>query len=138
MVGECHDLNLTVGQRAIKDGVWKTRQSYATNAAWMNQFPRIWPSLSQADNALKLFDECSPKTCALALVKLNCVKVFSFRANRKTMTHRSSARAFIATTSPETDCIFPASIAVARRADSLPQRRSNSGSETSSKLSNKR
>ena len=138
MVGECHDLHLAIGKDTIKDEIWKACHSYATDATWMNQFPSIRHALNQTNNALKLYDECRSKPRTLIFIKPNCVKVFSFRTDSETVAYRSNARAFCATSSPGIDGIFPASISAPRRADSSPQSRSNSSSETSSRLNNKR
>ena len=58
MVCECHDLNFADGNDAIENGIGESRQAYAANTAWMDQFPGIGSALSQTDHALKLFDEC--------------------------------------------------------------------------------
>lgn len=98
---ECHDLNSAIGQRTVKDGVWKSRQPNSANTAGMDQLPSIGSCHRQADDPLEFVDERRAKAGALVFVKLNGLEVLSFRANDETVTHLIKARAFLATSSPE-------------------------------------
>ena len=138
MVGEGRDLNLLSRQKAIEDRVGKTRQIYAPDTAWVNQSPRIGPIDRQVDYAFELCNEGGTQARVFFLKEQDCFKVFSLRVRGEAVSHFNSARAFLATSSPGTHGCRPSSICAARRADSSPHNRSNSGSETSSKLNKSR
>ena len=138
VVGECCYLNLSAGRDAIENRIGKPREPDAPDASWMNQSPGIGPRNGHDHNALKFIDQRGAETGAFFLQKPDSLKVFILCVNAETEVHRSKARAFLATSSLDDVCARPASTSRARRADSSPHSRSNSGSETSSRLNRSR
>ncbi len=132
------DLYHSVRERAKEHCKWKAPKPDAPNSADMNHLPALRPLDSQLDSALELGDEGGAKTRAMFLIEADGVKICSLRFRKEAVAHRSSARALFATSSPGTAEVCPASNSATRRADSSPQSRSNSCSETSSRLSKSR
>lgn len=111
------------------------READAPNARGVNDFPCIGSFLGKFDDTLEFSDETCSEPGPLSFKERDGFQILGFSFWKEAVGHRRSFRAFRATTVPGIGFVFPESASAARRADSSPQRRSNSGSGISSRLS---
>ena len=122
MVGKCSDLKMSVGKCAEKHSIRKPPESDSAYAAGMNKLPGMRPLNRELDDPLKLGNQRCPKPQAPFFKKANSSQIFRLSFGVEAVGHRSSARAFRATSSAGIVCARPESRSATRRKDSSPHR----------------
>ncbi len=120
MVRKCGHLNPSIGQCPEEDGLGKSSQIDAADTDRMNRFPCLRCRCGNLNDPLKLGNQGRTETLPLLFIELDRLQILALRFEYETVTHRSNARAFNATSSSETILLSLASEACTRRADSSP------------------
>ena len=138
MVCEGRNLEFTARKHPKENHIRKAREINTANIANLNHPARKGALHGKLDRALEFVDQARTQTSTLILVKSHSLQVFAFSFGKEAVAHRSRALAFFATSSAGMEAACPESTSTMRRDDSSAQRRSNSASETSSKLNKSR